>query len=96
MSAAVEGIAHVGRSRIEGSGDPTRFQDLLVHFVTRVTGGRNVEAPARLVEDDVLTAAYIEALAGIRRLRAAEHPGGCCCDACRTYLFVTTGRRYDR
>jgi hypothetical protein len=80
-----ESILAVAQSRIGTSDDGDRFEDLVFAYVTSETDGRHpVAVPERLDEDTVRTAAYIEALAGLRRLRARYHRLHTCpCDGCR-------------
>ncbi|PSK52401.1 hypothetical protein B0E38_04727 [Streptomyces sp. 111WW2] len=95
-TTAAEGVVAKASRRAASSEDPPRFEDLVTAYVDDVVRGRPTVAPPRLDEDDVLTAAYIEATAGIRRLRAQAHPLSCRCDGCRTHLYVTAHRRYDQ
>jgi hypothetical protein len=95
-TTAAEKVTAHALVRITSSDDPDRFKYLVHTYADSVAQGRRIEAPPRLDGDDVLVAAYVEALAGIRRLRAQAHPLGCFCDACRVHAYITTDRRYDQ
>lgn len=85
-----EAIVATAFNRATTSEDPARFLELTEAYVTgEVDGRRRLPEPARLDEDTVRTAAHIEALAGLRRLRARFHGGVCACDGCRTASTVT-------
>ena len=85
-----EAIVAVSWRRAETSEDAARFLDLTEAYVTsEVDGRKRLPAPARLDEDTVRLAAYIEALAGLRRLRARFHGPSCFCDGCRTSTAVS-------
>jgi hypothetical protein len=85
-----EAVVAASWRRATSSEDPARFLELTEAYVTSEMDGRKrLPEPPRLDEDTVRLAAYIEALAGLRRLRARFHGGVCACDGCRTSSTVT-------
>lgn len=95
-TTAAESVTAKAARRGESSTDGVRFAHLVGAYAADLAAGRPVDEPARLHEDEVLLAAFIEAQAGLRRLLAQAHPRGCECDGCRTHLYVTARRRYDQ
>ncbi|MGX1301429.1 hypothetical protein [Streptomyces chartreusis] len=95
-TTAAESVTAQAALRVAASEAPARFKHLVHTYADDMAHGRTIEAPPRLDEDGVLVAAYVEALAGIRRLRAQAHPLGCFCDACRVHAHITSHRRYDQ
>ncbi|WP_328638457.1 hypothetical protein [Streptomyces canus] len=79
-----EAIVAVAWRRVATSENPRHFEKLTAAYVaSEVDGRKRLPDPLRLDEDTVRTAAHIEALAGLRRLRAQFHGPYCRCDACR-------------
>jgi hypothetical protein len=95
-TTAAESVTAQAFLRVAASEDPDRFKHLVHAYADDMAHGRPIEAPPRLDEDDVLVAAYVEALGGVRRLRAKAHPLGCFCDGCRVHAHITSHRRYDQ
>lgn len=95
-TTAAESVTAQASLRVAASQDPDRFKHLVHTYADDMAHHRPTATPPRLDEDDVLVAAYAEALAGIRRLRAKAHPHGCSCDACRVHAYITSHRRYDQ
>ncbi|MGW6420639.1 hypothetical protein [Streptomyces sp. NPDC055055] len=91
MSNAFPAVADVAFLRASSSDQPERFRWLVRDIEGDVTDhGLNDRATAGwTARDAVHLAAEIEALAGVRRVRALYHPADCACDPCR----VTTTRR---
>jgi hypothetical protein len=90
VGPVAEAIVAASWKRAESSENPVRFLELTEAYVTsEVDGRKRLPDPPRLDEDTVRTAAHIEALAGLRRLRARFHGGVCPCDGCRTSNAVT-------
>ncbi|XVV35056.1 hypothetical protein ACQPXT_13815 [Streptomyces sp. CA-100214] len=88
-----EAVVAASWRRAESSEDAARFLELIEAYVTsEVDGRRRLPEPPRLDEDTVRTAAHIEALAGLRRLRARFHGPSCFCDGCRTSNAVSAHR----
>lgn len=81
VAEAVEALAW---RRVASSEEPERFRSLVRHFTDRTVNGRPFMEPGYFATDGVLVAAHIEALAGLRRLRARRHAASCRCDACRS------------
>lgn len=79
-----EAVEAAACRRIRSSEEPDRFRELVRKITRAETKGRPVEEPSRFEEDSVFVAAHIEALAGLRRLRARRHRYGCRCVACHS------------
>lgn len=70
--------------RVASSEEPERFRSLVLEFTDREANGRPKREPGYFEADGVLVAAHIEAVAGLRRLRARHHAARCRCVACRS------------
>ncbi|MFB8348000.1 hypothetical protein [Streptomyces niveus] len=91
MSSALSTVPHVAYPRVASSEEPDRFRRL-VHEVTDDLGRRGLNDLATAgwtSRDPVLLAAEVEAMAGVRRVRALYHRDRCKCDPCR----ITTRRQ---
>ncbi|MGX1513943.1 hypothetical protein [Streptomyces collinus] len=99
MAAPVKDIENVGPvaeaveatawRRVGSSEEPDRFRHLVRLITDREVNGRPVEEPSRFELDGVLVAAHIEAVAGLRRLRARRHGRRCRCEACHSLTAQT-------
>lgn len=83
VGPVAEAVEATAWRRLASSEDPVRFRSLVLDFTDREVNGRPHREPGYFETDGVLVAAHIEAVAGLRRLRARRHKPSCRCVACR-------------
>ncbi|MFF2940259.1 hypothetical protein ACFVSQ_10490 [Streptomyces niveus] len=91
MSSALSTVPHVASLRVTASDEPERFRRLVCD-ITDDLGRRGLNDRATAAwtsRDNILLAAEVEAMAGVRRVRALYHRDRCKCDPCR----ITTRRQ---
>lgn len=86
VGPAAEAVEATAWRRVAASEDPDRFRRLVLNISDREVNDHRVSEPTRFEADAVLEAAWIEAMAGLRRLRTRRHPRGCGCDGCRSLI----------
>ncbi|MGA5202712.1 hypothetical protein [Streptomyces variegatus] len=95
VGPVAEAVEATAWRRVASSEDPERFRSLVLDFTDREVNGRPHREPGYFETDGLLVAAHIEAVAGLRRLRARRHGAHCRCEGCRS-LAVQTAREDSR